>query len=132
MGLFEAAGVLLLVAIVGTLAYSIYKAIQTSKKNKANDEAARRIFLAQLDGVTLNENGMPVATEAKKIAKVTMTQTISKIENGVPVNSGTKQETIVVQDGEVVSHDVKTDGDIDDWDDMPIPTNMKLKDFFES
>ena len=132
MGLFEAAGILLLVAIVGTLAYSIYKAIQTSKKNKANDEAARRIFLAQLDGVTLNEHGMQVATEAKKIAKVTMTQTVSKIENGVPVNSGTKQETIVAQDGEVVSHDVKTDGDIDDWDDMPIPTNMKLKDFFES
>lgn len=132
MGLFEAAGLLLLVAIIGTLAYSIYKAIQTSKKNKANDEAARRIFLAQLDGVTLNENGMPVATEAKKIAKVTMTQTVSKIENGVPVSSGTKQETIMMKDGEVIKHDVQSDGNVDDWDDMPIPTNMKLKDFFEN
>lgn len=132
MGLFEAAGILLLVAIVGTLAYSIYKAIQTSKKNKANDEAARRIFLAQLDGVTLNENGMPVATEAKKIAKVTTTQTVNKIENGVPVSSGTKQETIVMKDGEVIKHDVQSDGNVDDWDDMPIPTNMKLKDFFEN
>lgn len=132
MGLFEAAGVLLLVAIIGTLAYSIYKAIQTSKKNKANDEAARRIFLAQLDGVTLNENGMPVATEAKKIAKVTMTQTVSKIENGVPVSSGTKQETIIMKDDEVIKHDIQSDGDVDDWDDIPIPTNMKLKDFFEN
>lgn len=132
MGLFEAAGLLLLVAIIGTLAYSIYKAIQTSKKNKANDEAARRIFLAQLDGVTLNENGMPVATEAKKIAKVTMTQTVSKIENGVPVSSGTKQETIMMKDGEIIKHDVQSDGNVDDWDDMPIPTNMKLKDFFEN
>jgi hypothetical protein len=60
--------VIVLVVCVGVMIYTILNAINTAKKNKATDEASRRIFLAQMQ-TSKNTNSTESSHGTQKILK---------------------------------------------------------------
>ena len=72
---------IILVVCVGLMIYSIYNAIATSKKNKATDEATRKIFMAKLQ----RENGgMQAASDAAQKTSAYLKQPLTTVEADKP------------------------------------------------
>lgn len=137
MSSITAAEILIALIAIGVFSYSVYKAIKISKTNKANDEASRRIFLSQIDGVTIDANGMPVAVKKKKKEETeteikNKPETIKKTaspssstEEPVKKESEEKEEKTQIKK-ETIKEEIKTENE-----DVEETANFKLKDFFE-
>lgn len=54
--LFKGVFIIIIITCVGLMIYSVINAINVSKRNKATDEAARKIFLANIENEVNNQS----------------------------------------------------------------------------
>ena len=79
--LFKGVCIVVLVVCVCMMIFSIYNAIQTSRRNKAADETTRKIFMAKLQS---EKNGTPISNEAAQKTSVYLKQPLVTIEQEKP------------------------------------------------
>jgi hypothetical protein len=71
--------IVVLIVCLGAMAYSVWSAINTMKKNKATDEATRRLFIAKMQQEQANRgNNIPDNVDVENVEKLWATQVAQK------------------------------------------------------